>query len=166
MKFRYILLAAILIIATSTANAADRYSLDFKLSKGDKNIERGKLIISKTPSSWRRGLKRTYLKLRCVEQQSGKIQKSLSIEDFFTGLDIFHQLHKNNIILKVVHTDVQSRFTEIHALKDNECKDMAPIIKKTVQKYNFQVTNNIKQTEPFGENMSFQVNLKDIAVFN
>lgn len=164
MKLPYILSGIIFTVTTSTAFATERYLLDFELIKNENIIEMGKLLISNSQHSWRKGLKQSYLKIRCVKQQSGEIQKSLSTEDFFAGLEISHQLHKNNVVLKIVHTDVQSRRSEIHALKKDECKAIAPIITTTKQTYSFQSIENVNQTKAFGESMLFQVNLKPMDV--
>ena len=100
-------------------------------------LERGNILVSQELHTWSKWLKRSYLRLRCQQTETGKTQKLYSTVDHFDGLSVSHQLAGNNIELKVVHSMVKPRLAEIHALPKNECKDMSPIVTTVSQNYIF-----------------------------
>jgi len=127
-----LLLLGMLLTTTTYAGAVERFfSLKFELIHNPKTIERGNVIVSKEPHTWSKGLKRSYLRLRCNQLESGKTEKLLSTVDLFAGLRVTHQLVGSNIELTVVRNIVQPRMVEIRALAKNECKDLYPAVTTT-----------------------------------
>jgi len=156
MSLRFILIG-IFFTTTTSINAAERFQMNFKLTQEDNIIEWGKTIVSRKPHTFSKGLKSSYLKLRCQQQSPGEILKLYSIVDHFSGLQLTHQLIGNNIELNVVRSVVQARLIEIRALTRKECKDMSPIVTTTTKSYRFPLKNNMSESHPFGENMTFHI---------
>ncbi len=160
MIIRFVILSILLTTGT-VAYATDRFLLTFELSSGANKLEQGSDHISRKPHTWNKGLKRSYLKLRCNPRESGN-KKLYSTVDYFHGLSVTHQLKEENIVLTVVHNAVQSRLTEIQALSKNECKDLAPVVTTTTETYHFPAKNVINESRPFGHNMTFRATLQSV----
>ena len=159
MPIRFILLGILLTIAASV-NAAERFLLNLELTQGKNKIEMGRTFVSQKPHTWSKGSKRSYLKLGCHQQESGKTQKLYSTVDHFAGLRVTHQLAGNNVELTVVRNVVQPRLVEIRALAKNKCKDLSPIVTTISESYIFPAKDGIDEARPFGENMTFRVTLQ------
>lgn len=158
---RFILFGMFLITMTS-ASAAERFLLEFELTKGESSIESGKVFITQKQRTWSKGLQRSYLRLRCQPEVSGEVKKLYSTVDHFAGLRITHQLAGDNIALTVVRSLVQPRLTEIRALARSECKDMSPIVTTTTQSYSIFAKDGDSASRPFGEQMAFRIRLQSI----
>ncbi|MCW9013132.1 MAG: hypothetical protein OQL06_05055 [Gammaproteobacteria bacterium] len=161
--FIRLLLLGIFFTSPISASGAERYILDFKLNQGQKKIEWGKSFVTSKKYTWNKGLKRTYLKVRCEQQASGKTQKSLSLIDQFSGLRITHQLEGNEVKLTVVRDVVQPRLTEIRALGKDECREISPGVTTTSQSYSFPARPGTSEQRLFGEDMTFQITLQLIG---
>jgi len=157
-----ILLFCIFLAVISTASAAERFQLNFALTQGENTIERGVAFITEKQRTWNKGLQRSYLKLRCQQQDSGKTQKLYSTVDHFAGLRVTHQLTGDNVELTVVRSEVQARLVEIRALAKSECKDLSPIVTTTTLTYSLLAKDGVSESRPFGENMAFRVRLQSI----
>ncbi|MFW2373270.1 MAG: hypothetical protein ACN4GM_09120 [Gammaproteobacteria bacterium] len=156
MIIRLLLLASFITMA-GNANATQRFVLDFSLIQGETKIESGKLVATKKFNTWSKGVKRSYLKLRCHQNTTGKIEKLYSTVDYFDGLTISHQLLAGKVELTVVRNSVQPRLLEIRALSRTECKDMSPVVSTTSETYSFPANDGLSESRPFGENMIFRV---------
>jgi len=159
MIMRFLLLGMLFLTVTS-AGADERFYLRFDLIQDALVIERGNAIVSRKPHTWSKGLRRSYLKLRCNRLESGKTEKLYSTVDHFAGLSVTHQLVGGNIELTVVRNIVQPRTIEIRALGKSECRDLSPVVTSTTQTYHFPAEGNIHEPRPFGENMTFRVTLE------
>ena len=158
-----LLLFGIFFTTMTSASAVEYFMLNFELTQGKNIIAQGRTFVSKKPHSWSKGLKRSYLKLRCDKRESGKMQQSYSTVDYFAGLSVTHQLVENSVELTVVRDVVQSRLSEIRALTKSECKDMSPIVTTTTQTYSFSAIDGHKESLPFGENMIFRTTLQSVV---
>ena len=156
MIIRFFLLA-IFLTTTTTAIATEQFLLNFELVKGGTIIERGKILVSQKPHTWSKGLKRSYLRLRCQQKKTGEMQKLYSTVDHFNGLSVRHQLVANNLELTVVRSAVKPRLAEIHALSKSECKDMSPIVTKVTQSYSYPAIGITKESRPFSDNITFRI---------
>lgn len=158
-----ILLFVLLLSTGIGAHAAERFLLDFEFTAGKKTLERGKAIVTPKKHTWNKGLERSFLKLDCGLTKSGKMKKLYSTVDYFTGLRVTHQLAENNIEITVVRTKVQPRLTEIRALSEEECKDLAPIISTTTQTYIFPAKHGVDESHSFDEQATFRARLHSIG---
>jgi hypothetical protein len=156
------LLFALLLSATATVYSAERFALKFELTQEEKLIERGNAIVTRKAYTWSRGLERSYLRLRCDLQKSGKLVKLYSTRDHFSGLRVTHQIKGDVVELTVVRTLVQPRLTEIRALALNECEDLSPIVTTTTISYSFPAQDAITETRPFGDDMTFRSTLGSV----
>jgi len=158
-----VILFCIFLAMMTTASAAERFQLSFELTQGENTIERGVAFITEKPHTWKKGLRRSYLKLRCQQQESGKTQKLYSTVDHFAGLRVTHQLTGDNVELTVVRSEVQARLAEIRALSKSECKDLSPIVSTTTQTYSLLAKDGVSESRAFGENVVFRVKLQSIG---
>jgi len=158
-----ILFLAVCLAPSFTAVAADQLLLDFKILQAERKIEQGKIMVTDKKHVWSRGLKRTYVKIRCVENSTGKIHKSYSMVDLFSGVRVTHQLDSNQIKLSVVRTTVQPRLQEIRALEKNECKDLSPIVNTISQDYTLPLNIDTNHQQAFGDKMIFQMSIHRIS---
>ena len=159
MKIRLLLLGILLATATSVI-AADQFLLNFSLVQDGNILERGNILVSQKSHTWSKGLKRSYLKLRCQQMETGKIQKLYSTVDHFDGFSVNHQLAGNYIELTVVRSTVKPRLAEIHALPKSDCKDMSPIVTTVSKDYSFPAIDGTKESRSFSEKTTFQVTIK------
>ena len=162
MTIRFFLLSMLLTLAAS-ASADERFQLNFELTQDEKKIDWGRTFVSQKPHTWSKGLKRSYLKLSCKQQASGKSQKLYSTVDHFAGLLVTTQLAGDSVELTVVRNIVQPRLVEIRALAKSECKDLSPIVTKTSETYIFPAEDGIDEPRHFGENMTFRVTLRSVG---
>jgi len=161
MTMRFYLLGMLLTLAASVS-AAERFELNFDITQGQKKIDWGRTFVSQKPHTWSKGSKRSYLKLRCHQQESGKTQKLYSTVDHFAGLLVTHQLAGGNVKLTVVRSTVQPRLVEIRALPRNECKDLSPIVNTTSETYIYTAEDGVDEARPFGKNMTFRAALRSV----
>lgn len=70
MIIRFLLLGMLLVTVTS-AGASERFYLRFDLMQDTRVIEHVNAIVSRKPHNWSKGLRRSYLKLRCNRLESG-----------------------------------------------------------------------------------------------
>jgi len=157
-----ILLFCIFLAAMTTASAAERLQLNFELTQGENTIERGVAFITKKQRTWSKGLQRSYLKLGCRQQESGKTTKLYSTVDHYAGLRVTHKLAGDHVELTVVRDEVQARQAEIRALAKSECKDLSPIVTTTKQAYSLLAKDGVSESRAFGENMAFRVKLQSL----
>ena len=162
MIIRFLLFAIFLILTTSVI-AAEQLLLDFKLSQGERKIEAGKALVSQKLNIWSKGVKRSYLKLRCKQLESGKTEKLYSTVDHFDGLQITHQLVDGKVELIVVRNTVQPRLAEIRRLSKKECRDMFPIVSTTTETYSLAAKGGINESRSFGDNMTFWASIQFIS---
>ena len=158
-----LLLLVTLLTTVVSAHAAERFLLSFEFAKGDKIIERGKPIVSQNQRVWKKGLQRNFLKLSCGQDKSGKLKRIYSTVDYFTGIEITHQLVENYIELTAIRTVAQARLPEIRALKENECKELSPLITSTTKTYKIPAENGFEKTYPYDENINFHAKLQSIG---
>ena len=154
------LLFGVFFSVTNSAIAAEKFLLNFELVKGGSIVERGKILVSEKPHIWSKGLKRSYLQLRCQQRETGGMQKLYSTVDLFNGLSVSHQRVDDNLKLIVVHSMVKPRLTEIHDLAKNECKDMSPIVPTVTQTYSYPAKAVTKEQRPFSDNITFRVTIE------
>jgi len=162
MTIRF-LLPGILFAAVFSAYAADRLVLKFELIHDDKVIDWGRTIVTEGPHTWSKGLKRSYLRLRCHQKDPGEMEKLYSTVDHFTGLRVTHRLVEKNIELTVIRSVVQPRLVEIRALPKRECKDLSPIATTQSETYNFPAEDGYKESHPFGEDMTLRFTLQSVG---
>lgn len=152
------LLFCIFLTATTSVIATEQFLINFELVRGGNPPERGIILVSEKQHTWSKGLKRSYLRLRCQQTEAEKIQKLYSTVDLFAGLSVSHQLVENKVQLTVVRTDVKPRLDEIRALPKNECKELSPIVTTVTQHYSFSsIIDGARETWHFSENATFQV---------
>jgi hypothetical protein len=162
MRIRFMLFG-VLLVAVTSACAAEQYLLKFELAQGEKVIERGNILVSGKQNTWSKGLKRSYLKLRCDLNESGRMQKFYSTTDYFSGLRVTHQLVSDHVELTVVRNIVQPRLVEIRALAKSECKDLSPIVTATTQLYKHPAKDGVSERLPFGEHMAFRATIQSLG---
>ena len=109
------------------------------------------------PGPWSSGLERSYLKLRCIQKKSGKMQKQFSTMEHFSGLRVTHGLAGQEIELTVVWDVVQARLMEIRALSKEECKELSPVVTTATETFRFPAKSGLDESVPFGENIVFRV---------
>jgi len=158
-----LLLLGVLLNTMTSASAAERFSLKFDLTQDEIVIERGSTLVSQKQRTLSKGLKRSYLKLRCNLKESGKTEKLLSTVDHFAGLLVTHQTAENEVVLTVVRTVVQPRLVEIRALEKHECKDLSPIVTTTTLSFSMPAEDGKTESRPFGENMNFRATLQSLG---
>ncbi len=155
------LLALSLFLTTGTlVYAGNPYVLNFDLSSNDKQVYRGEINVSNKPHTWSKGLQRSYLRLRCQQQESGKIEKLYSTVDHFAGFRVTHQLVEKNVKITATHSTIQPRLTEIRALPKGECMDLSPIVTTTTEVYSLPAKETVDESLSFGKNMRFNVKLQ------
>lgn len=155
LNLRFLLLAILLSIGSS-AHAAERFLMDFEFTAGDKIIDRGKAIVSQKKYTWSKGIERSFLKLSCRQNRSGKMEKVFSTVDYFTGLKVTHQLVGKNLELNVMRNVVQPRLTEIRALPKGECQELSPLVTTTTKTYHFPAKHGANESRPFDDHTTFK----------
>ncbi|MBC8210685.1 MAG: hypothetical protein H8E21_06410 [Gammaproteobacteria bacterium] len=155
-------LVLLMLLSAGTVQANEVMLLDFKLSQGDELIEQGRLNVTREPHTWSKGVKRSYLRLRCEKESSGKLSKLYSTEDHFHGITLTHRVSAKKVVIKLERNLVQPRLIEIRALGKNECREMSPVVTTTSENYSLPATDNVSEKFNFGDKMSFSVVLNRI----
>jgi len=154
-----ILFLSVFLIPTAFANGSEQFLLDFKITQGERKIEMGKFFVNNKQHVWSKGVKRTYAKVSCLQQSSGKIQKTFSMLDLFSGVRIMHLLEGDKVKLTVTRNTVQPALKEIRALGKNECKNLSPIVTTTTQHYTLPAKAGANEQYAFGKNSTFNANI-------
>lgn len=161
MKLRFLLLVLVLS-ASASASAGEILLLNFEFVSGSSTLHRGKVFVTEEKHTWSKGLRRSYLKLRCEQKDTGGVRKLYSTVDLFDGLSVYHQQVENNIKLTVTRSTVKPRLAEIRALARNECKDMSPVVSEVTKSYSLPVAGS-GETLLFSDNETFKYTLQSIA---
>lgn len=161
MVMRYLLLA-IVLTASLSATAGEPLLMNFELASGENTLHRGKIFITEKKDTWSKGLRRSYLKLRCEQKDAKDVQKTYSTVDHFDGLKVSHQLVKNKVKLTITRSAVKPRLDEIRALPRGECKEMLPIVTSVTQSYSFPVDGS-GETLLFSEGITFKYTLQPLT---
>lgn len=156
---KHIFVFIIFLSMALPAYSAQLYLLDFDLYQGEKLIDRGKTTVSSNSHSWNRGLTRSYLKLKCNPQRTGKTEKLLSTVDLFSGLHVTHKLVGEQIEVSIKYTTVKPRLVEIRALPGEKCENLAPIQSSISENYSYAARNTTMESRKFGKNMNFRVKI-------
>ena len=156
------LLFGICLMMTNPLVAAERFLVNFDLFKGKSLIESGRLLVSEKPKTWSKGLKRSYLKLTCHKNESGRVEKRYSNVDHFSGFKVKHRIVDNTVELIAERSSVKPRLIEIRVVAKNECKELAPIVTTTRQTYSYPAMGVISESRPFDDKMTFQVTIKSM----
>ena len=159
MLKRFLVISLFLTTGTSVY-AGNPYVLNFDLLSNDKLLYRGGINVSNKPHTWSKGLQRSYLRLRCHPQESGKIEKLYSTVDHFAGFRVTHQLVEKNIKITATYSNVQPRLAEIRALPKGECMDLSPIVTTTSEVYSLPTKETVDESLPFGKSMIFKVKVQ------
>lgn len=113
-------------------NAQQGY-LSFQLLQNNMVVNEGQILFS--PFEGNKliyGAESAYPRTQC--ENGGMILDSVII---FTGTKIFHQVTGENIVLEIILYGVASPEAEIKALKEQECRNLAPkqltIFKQTIK---------------------------------
>jgi len=155
-------LPGMLLAVSAFASAAERVQLNFELTQGESKIESGRDFVSRKPHTWSKGFRRSYLQVRCQQQESGKSHKLFSTVDHFAGLLVKHKLAGDNVELTVIRSVVQPRLTEIRALGKNECRELAPVVTTASETYIFPAKDGVDKAHSFGNTMTFRVVLQPV----
>ena len=158
MRIRFFLFA-IILTTTASATAGERLLMNFEIVSGANTLHWGKVFVTEKKSSWSKGLKRSYLKLRCQQKDTEGMRKTYSTVDLFDGLRISHQRVENKIKLTVILSTVKPRLTEIRALSRDECKDMSPIVTSVTKSYNIPAAGS-GETLLLSEDITFRYTLQ------
>lgn len=140
----------------AVAATAERYYIKFEIMQDDVVINRGNDYVTNKRHTWSKGLKSSYLNLRCERAEPGMLKKMFSTVDHFAGLRVTHQLVEDRIELTVVRTVVQNRRAEIIDLPKSRCEDLAPILTTVTVTYSFPATYGTNEIRGFGESMDFR----------
>ena len=162
-KFSHVVLCLMLLVGMNTLTAAERLYIKFELLQDDVVINRGNDYVTHKPHSWSRGLKSSYLKLRCEEAEAGKAKKLFSLVDHFAGLRITHRLVEDSIEVIVYRSVVQNRRAEIHDLPKQQCRELAPIVTVVKETYNFPAKVGLHELRKFGETMNFKLIVQSVG---
>lgn len=162
MAMRYVVFGMLMAVAAAPL-AAERFLMNFELIQGENKVEWGRTFVSHKPYTWSKGLRRSYLRLRCKADASGKVQKLYSTVDHFAGLRITHKLIGERVEVTVIRDVVQSRLAEIRAVPKGACKELAPIVTTTTETYAFPAQDESSVSQPFGEAMAFKARLQSIG---
>ena len=98
-----------LLAGVNALGAAERLYINFELLQDDVVINRGNDYVTNKPHTWSKGLKSSYIKLRCEQGEAGKFKKMFSLADHFAGLRVTHRLVENSIEVNVYRSVVQNR---------------------------------------------------------
>ena len=151
-----------MLLAAGALQANEVMLLDFKLSQGSELIEQGRLNVTSEPHTWSKGIKRSYLKLRCEKESSGKLSKLYFTEDHFHGITLTHRISAQKVIIRLERNLIQPRLIEIRAQRRNECHEMSPVVTTTSENYSLSAKDDVSETFSFGDKMNFEVMLKSL----
>ncbi|MFT6900121.1 MAG: hypothetical protein ACJAXS_000276 [Colwellia sp.] len=157
--FIRLLFTGVLFGLSQQISATDKLIVNFELMQ-DKSLQsQGNVLITSKLTTWNKGLRSSYLQLKCRKLENGKTEKLFSSIDYFDGLKVTHQMLNDEVELTVVHSRVRPQAIEIHKLPDDECKDMSPIVTTTVETYKFKAKKSLTESYSFGKNMTFSYSL-------
>lgn len=159
MLQRFLVLSLFLTTGTYVYGG-NPYVLNFNLSSNDELLYRGEINVSTTPHTWSKGLQRSYLRLRCHQQESGKVEKLYSTIDHFAGFRVTHQLIEKSVKITATYSTIEPRLTEIRALPKGECRDLSPIVTSTTEVYSLSAKETVDESLSFGQNKRFKVKLQ------
>lgn len=154
-KTRFMLFIMLTALA-GVATAADRFYVSFELMQDASVISRGNDYVTRKSHAWNKGLKSSYLRLRCDKSVPGKLKKMFSTVDHYAGLRVTHQMVEDMIEVTVFRSVVQNRRVEIHDLPKDKCMDLVPIVTTVTEKYSFPARVGTNEPCKFGENMTFR----------
>lgn len=158
--FIRILFVGLLLIVSTAVDAKERLMINFELIQGKVVVDKGSVLVTKKLKGWNKGMQASYLKLACKTLANGKVEKLYSTINYFDGVKVTHQKIGDTIELMVKRSKVTSRFTDIHKLSANQCKDMAPVLTTTIENYTFGTQKGITESRAFGDSMTFNYNVK------
>ncbi|MDF1643273.1 MAG: hypothetical protein P1U80_03715 [Pseudomonadales bacterium] len=159
MLKRFLVISLFLTTGTNVY-AGNPYVLNFDLLSNDKLLYRGEINVSNKPHTWSKGLQRSYLRLSCHQQESGKVEKLYSTVDHFSGFRVTHQLVEKSVEITATHSTIQPRLAEIRALPKGQCMDLSPIVTTTTEVYSLPAKETVNESLSFGKNMRFKVKLQ------
>ncbi|MCW8934329.1 MAG: hypothetical protein OQK98_06360 [Gammaproteobacteria bacterium] len=90
------------VSAIAAGIAAGQFVVNFKFILAERIIERDNFYVENTQHLWFKGINRTYVKLNCIQNKSGEIEKRFSMSEIFTGFRIIHILDGDEVKLTVV----------------------------------------------------------------
>lgn len=160
--FKRLLVLSMFLATGALVYAGSPYVLNFDLSSNHNQVYRGEINVSNNTHTWSKGLQRSYLRLRCHPQESGKMEKLYSTVDHFAGFRVTHQLVEKNIEITATYSNVQPRLVEIRALPKGECMDLSPVVSTTTEVYSFPAKEGVDESLPFGKGMVFNVKLRPL----
>lgn len=157
-----ILIFSFFFAACDTAIGDTRFLMKFSLTEGSRLIERGKTYISTEPTTWSKGLSRSYLQLRCDRNKPNKLTKLYSTIDLFNGLSTKQKIVGTNIEVTVTLNNIQARVDDIRKLGKKDCKELKPIVQNINETYSFPAEAGIEESRSFGDRMKFHFTLENI----
>lgn len=158
---RFFILVMLCFICMSTY-ASERFLITFELLQNNKKIETGNTIVTNKQNKWQKGYSRSYLKLACHQLKPGEYEKRITTIDYFSGLQVTHQIVDQNIVITVVRNEIKSRLAEIRALEKNECNPLDPVFNKSSETYNISAQQGNQESLPFGDSMIFKIKVQSI----
>ncbi len=159
MRQRF-LVVSLFFFTVTCVYAGSPQVLNFDLSLTNTALYRGEIAVSNQAHTWSNGLQRSYLRLRCHQGESGKIEKLYSTVDHFAGFRVTQQLEGKTVKISATHSSVRPRLAEIRALPKGECVDLSPIVTTTTEVYSFPAKQAVDESLSFGKNMRFNVKLQ------
>ncbi|MBA6262342.1 hypothetical protein [Colwellia sp. Bg11-12] len=157
--FKRLLFIGVLFALSQQVSATDKLIVNFDLKQEKSVRSQGNVLVTSKLTTWNKGLRSSYVQLKCRQLENGKTEKLFSSIDYFDGLKVTHQMLNDEVELTVVHSRVKPQAIEIHKLPDDECKDMSPIVTTTVETYKFMAKKGLTESYPFGKNMTFSYSL-------
>ena len=157
------LFLAIFLMPPVSAVAAEQFIVNFKLTQGKRVIERDNFYVEKTQHLWTKGINRTYVKLSCIKNKSGELEKKFSMSEIFTGYRIIHILDGDEVKLTVVRKTVVPALKEIRTLADNECRELSPITTIITKQYKLSTKTAVSEEHAFDDKLTLHLKLNEIA---
>lgn len=127
MKTQNIVLVLALITSCSSlfadelAAQQEQGYLSFSLLKGNTPISSGMTLVGTQDGFWSSGHSNFYPRVRC--EGTSRTLDSLQI---FTGTTVATKVVGKELVIEIAQYDVSSPKDEIQALKENECRNLAP----------------------------------------
>ena len=146
-----------------SAVAADQFVVNFKFMLGERIIERDNFYVENTQHLWTKGINRTYVKLSCIQNESGELEKRFLMSEIFTGFRIIHILDGDEVKLTVVRKTALPVLKEIRALADDECRELSPVTTITTRQYTLSAKTGVSEQHTFDENLTLHLKLSEIA---
>lgn len=159
---RKTIIVILMTLMASTCQAADeRILLSFELTQNGKPVSSGTTIISTKMQSWSKGLKRSYIQLKC-KKHGDKTVRSYSTVEHFHGLVITHQQQGDTVSLDLTNTTVVPSFSEISKLKPEECRDLKPTLTHFHSRLELPAENAAGKEKSLDEGYLFRYTLTTI----